>query len=120
MTPKSSRLRVQDLRAILQIVGACRDLGDDPAAWQLHLFQATAELIGGAVVSSGYMVGRWGQPNYVRRPESWTAEKGFGQDPFGEWSAAFKDDPTFSLGVMRYMEHFQQEDGGGPYAHRPP
>jgi DNA-binding CsgD family transcriptional regulator len=111
MPSKSSSLRLQDVRAILRIVGECRDLGDDPVAWPHHLLKSVAELIGGTVVNGGYMIGRWGQPAYASAPESWAGEKGFDQDDCAEWIAAFKDDPTFSLGVMRYMEHFRQEDG---------
>jgi hypothetical protein len=33
---KSARIRLQDARALVRLVGECRDLGDDPVVWRLH------------------------------------------------------------------------------------
>ncbi len=108
---KSASLRIEDLRAIVQLVGECRDLGDDPAAWQQHQSQSVARLTGATVVTAGDMIGRWGQPSYAGPLFSWGWGNRVDQDTWLEWLVPFKDDATFSQGVMRYMEHFRQEDG---------
>jgi DNA-binding CsgD family transcriptional regulator len=47
--PTSSLLRVADVRAVYQLVGECRELGDDPAGWRRHLLATAARLTGSAV-----------------------------------------------------------------------
>src|SRR5262249_27638858 len=42
---KSTHLRVSDCRAILRLVGECRDLGDDRDAWRLHFIEQLAGLV---------------------------------------------------------------------------
>jgi DNA-binding CsgD family transcriptional regulator len=108
---KSAHLQIEDVRAIVRLVGECRDLGDDPAAWERHLHQTVARLIGALQVTAGDMTGRWSRPAYVRPLLCWGWDNGISQDAWRGWTAAFKDDPTFSQGCMRYMERFRQEDG---------
>jgi DNA-binding CsgD family transcriptional regulator len=43
---KSSSLRVEDVRAILQLIGECRELGDDHVAWRTHFMASTCKLSG--------------------------------------------------------------------------
>src|SRR5262249_37004508 len=107
---KSAQLRVEDVRAIVRILGECRDLGDDPTAWQQHLFQSVARLLGSALVTGGDMVGRWGRPTMISL-FSWGWENGVSQHAWLQGIAHFRDDPTFSQVCMRYMERFRQEDG---------
>jgi DNA-binding CsgD family transcriptional regulator len=54
---KSRRLRLQDVRRAFRLVGDCRDLGDDPAAWRLRSFEGVMRLVGGRAVIGGEM--RW-------------------------------------------------------------
>jgi DNA-binding CsgD family transcriptional regulator len=54
---KSGRLRVQDLRAIFQLVGECRDLGDDAVAWREHWLTQLARLTDSSLGHSGEMAG---------------------------------------------------------------
>lgn len=44
---KSSTLHVPDLRAVVQLVGECRELGDDPVLWRQHLIAGLGRLTGG-------------------------------------------------------------------------
>lgn len=46
---KSSLLRISDVRAVYQLVGECRELGDDPTGWRRHLLARAAGLTGAAV-----------------------------------------------------------------------
>ena len=43
---RSARLRLSDLRAVHQLVGECRELGDDPILWRRHLLAWAARLAG--------------------------------------------------------------------------
>lgn len=43
---KSTRLRSEDWHAILRLVGECRDLGDDRAAWRHHVLAQLCGLVG--------------------------------------------------------------------------
>lgn len=52
---KSRCFRIEDLRAIIQVVGDCRDLGDDPVAWRVHFLHKLAELVG----ACGGNCGQW-------------------------------------------------------------
>jgi DNA-binding CsgD family transcriptional regulator len=107
---KSAQLRVEDVRAIVRLVGECRDLGDNLAAWEEHLFRTVGRLTGAVLVTAGELTGRWGRPVMVR-PVSWGWENGLNQHGWNQALAHFQDDPTFSQGCMRYMERFRKEDG---------
>lgn len=48
---RSSLLRIADVRAVFQLVGECRELGDDPFVWRRHLLAETARLVGAAVAN---------------------------------------------------------------------
>ncbi len=50
----SSAVRVRDLRLILEIVGECRDLGDEAARWTSHLARRAAPLIDGDHTVTGF------------------------------------------------------------------
>ncbi len=49
--PQSSLLRIADVHAVFQLVGECRELGDDPIVWRRHLLAETARLVGAAVAN---------------------------------------------------------------------
>lgn len=48
---RSSLLRAVDVRAVFQIVGECRELGDGPIGWRRHLLAEAARLAGAAVAN---------------------------------------------------------------------
>lgn len=47
--PSSKHLRLVDLSAIHQLVGECRELGDDPVRWRQHLLTALCQRLGAGV-----------------------------------------------------------------------
>jgi DNA-binding CsgD family transcriptional regulator len=49
----SQRLILRDVQSIYRLLGECRDLGADPVAWQKHLYEGTASLIGAQVATGG-------------------------------------------------------------------
>jgi DNA-binding CsgD family transcriptional regulator len=50
---KSRTLRVQEVRAIIRLVGECRDLGDDPYTWRHHLIERACALVDAGMGLSG-------------------------------------------------------------------
>ena len=54
---ESASLRSRDYRAILRLVGECRDLGADPVAWRLHLLTELCAEMGGRVGAGGEATG---------------------------------------------------------------
>jgi hypothetical protein len=54
---ESSSLRARDVRAILRLVGECRDLGDDCAAWRGHLIAELSRLADADLAMAGEMAG---------------------------------------------------------------
>ena len=63
---RSARLRLSDLRAVHQLVGECRELGDDPTLWRRHLLTRLGRLTGGgfcvaAEVGDGKQPSRYDQ-----------------------------------------------------------
>lgn len=46
---RSSLLRAADVRAVFQLIGECREMGDDPTGWRQHLLIEVARLTGAAV-----------------------------------------------------------------------
>jgi hypothetical protein len=45
---KSDLLRVHDVRDAYRLSGDCRDLGHEPALWQVGMFEGLCQLIGAA------------------------------------------------------------------------
>lgn len=53
---KSQRLTLRHVRSVYRLLGECRDLGADPVAWQSHLYQGMARLIGAQVATGGELL----------------------------------------------------------------
>ncbi len=62
---KSTMLRASDVRALLDLLGECRDLGDDRVAWRGHLLASLATLVDAEGGFTGEMAG-CGDPRTVR------------------------------------------------------
>ena len=57
---KSDLLRVQDVRDTYRLIGDCRDLGSEPALWQLRMLAGLCQLVGAPVFrQSPYAAGRF-------------------------------------------------------------
>lgn len=54
---KSERVTAADELAAVRVVNECRELGDDPAAWQRHLLGWVRDRTGGVLVSVGAVPG---------------------------------------------------------------
>lgn len=54
---RSAALRVTDILAITNLIGECRELGDDRAAWRMHLGAGLSEMVDGETGMIGEMAG---------------------------------------------------------------
>lgn len=109
--PKSEMLRVADVRAILRLVGECRDLGDDRVSWRDHLVASLARLVDADLGSAGEMAGcrslavsdlgvtHWMQPGLV--------------DPavVDAAMAEFRRDPAFAPTLIEYLRRSPLDEG---------
>jgi DNA-binding CsgD family transcriptional regulator len=50
---KSDLLRLQDVRDAYRLIGECRDLGHEPALWQMRMFAGLCRLVGADKASGG-------------------------------------------------------------------
>src|SRR3954468_24952070 len=54
---KSALMRSCDVRAILRVVGECREQGDDRIAWREHLIASLSRLVDADLAVAGEMQG---------------------------------------------------------------
>src|SRR5581483_2088926 len=107
----ASALRLRDLRAVYELVGECRDLGDDPIAWRRHCFAGMARLIGADLVAGGELTGVRSGAHRSLGSVDWGWENGF--NPAG-WLRALEllaADPSYSPQMVAYARHVQREEG---------
>src|SRR5689334_8067350 len=101
---KSAHLRIQDVRAILHLVGECRDLGDDPVAWQQHLYRTVSRLNGSVLATCADMAGCLAGRTVFLNADSWGWENGLSKEGWLQGLTAIKDDPKALLLVTRVAE----------------
>jgi DNA-binding CsgD family transcriptional regulator len=65
---KADLLRVRDVRDAYRLIGDCRDLGNDPALWQMRLLDGLCHLVGAAIGTCGE--GFWLRPAHPIQPIS--------------------------------------------------
>ena len=75
---KSASMRLQDHRAILNLVGECRDLGDSNQSWLSHTLEKLAALTAADVSMCGEIGGfSADRPRGIGLPADWGYENGF-------------------------------------------
>ena len=65
---KSDLLRVRDVRDAYRLIGECRDLGGEPALWQMRILEGLGQLVGAAAGAGGE--GIWARPVHPVQPFS--------------------------------------------------
>jgi DNA-binding CsgD family transcriptional regulator len=108
---KSAQLRIEDVRAIVRLVGECRDLGDDPAAWQQHLFRSVAGLVGAGLATCGEVASLLVGRGVCLNAGSWGWENGFKQDLWLQVSSTIMKAPSDSVLLNRGAERLRHEAG---------
>src|SRR5262245_26321651 len=65
---KSDLLRVRDVRDAYRLIGDCRDVGSEPALWQMRMLAGLCQLVGAEVGTGGE--GFWIRPSHPIQPLS--------------------------------------------------
>lgn len=108
---KSRMLRTCDVRALIRLVGECRDLGDDRAAWRWHFLERLAGVIGAEAGLNGEMAGCLSLKNVDMGVVFWWPG-GFTPPPFwDEHMARFRHDPGYSPAMAVYHALTRDERG---------
>ncbi len=108
---KSARLREEDWRDLLNLVGECRELGDDPHGWRSHLLGRLSALadaeVGMAVEGAGC------RELAPRDLGVVTTSRASAFDPsaHAEHLAGFRNDPDYAPSMLRYLARMAQQDG---------
>ena len=101
---RSFALRTADLRAVLQLVGECRDLGDEPVLWRQHLLAGLARLTG-AGFGVAAEVGDGGPgTRQDRGTTDWGAENGFDRAGWLRMLQQFQADAYFNPFMNAYFD----------------
>lgn len=109
---KSARLRLADVRAILGLVGQCRELGDDPVRWRLHLAAELSRLTGAGVANVTESAGGFGPEPRGMGIIAWGWENGFDPRPWERIIAEFgRRGPDFNPMYSPYAAAFVAEPG---------
>jgi hypothetical protein len=70
-------IRLADLRQIVQLLGECRELGDDPMVWRQHFNAGLGRLVGAELVMSGETVNILRGEVQLRGGTAWGLDHGF-------------------------------------------
>ena len=65
---KADLLRLRDVRDAYRLIGDCRDLGSDPALWQMRMLSGLCQLVGAPIGSGGEAF--WVRPTHPIQPLS--------------------------------------------------
>ena len=92
---KSNRVSLAEVRAMVRLLGECRELGDDPVVWRQHFGAGIARMVGAELVTTGEVTGcisgmvqvpggtAWGFENGFNLAAYRTLVEGCSQDPLG-------------------------------------
>src|SRR3954468_2129623 len=108
---RSAQLRLGDWRAILRLVGECRELGDDHHAWRRHLVSRLGRLVDADLGFCGEMAGLREQKRTTMGITDWGWENGFDRGRFLENYARLETDPATFATMNAYLRRAVREDG---------
>ena len=99
-----------DIHAMYQLVGECRDLGDDPQRWRQHLMAGLCRLLGAGV--GNYHEGVW-EPYRPSGVVTWGLENGFDSEAYVRMYQAF-DREGLTINPMLLPFLAALDGGAGP------
>jgi DNA-binding CsgD family transcriptional regulator len=108
---KSTTMRVADYRAILQLIGECRELGDDARIWRLHFCEQLARLVDSDVADCGEMVAHAAQDPTPLDVCHWGYENWSTPAVLAELFETVPTDAEIYGSIRRYLELMMQDDG---------
>jgi DNA-binding CsgD family transcriptional regulator len=100
---KSARLRTTDLRALLALVGECRDLGDDAHSWWRHFLAELARLTGAGFGLGAEIGGCLHGSRCDLGTTIWGAENGFNLTSWFQMLETFNQDPQYNPLMNSYI-----------------
>ncbi|HWE38715.1 MAG TPA: helix-turn-helix transcriptional regulator [Isosphaeraceae bacterium] len=107
---KSVLLRAADVRAIVQLVAACRELGDDATSWRAQLVAGLADLVGAELGSAGEMGGCESPAPRDLGVTHWMAA-GLADPAVIEATAAeLRRDPAWAPVILQYLSRSGEPD----------
>lgn len=99
----SKRMTDADIRALFDLLGECREQGDDAVLWQTQLAAGLGKLVGADVVMVGEVRGCLRGPLAMPGGTAWGFEQGFnmaGYRLLGEWLATDPSKSQLYTGVV--------------------
>jgi DNA-binding CsgD family transcriptional regulator len=108
---KSIHVRVSDCRAILRLVGECRELGDDRDAWRHHFVEQLAGLVDADMGDCGESGGQGATGQRSLGVTHWGSGNCGDLAAFGELNAMIARDPALYELLFRYFERLAGDDG---------
>ncbi len=103
--------RAGDWRAIFQLAGECRELGDDPTAWRDHLLEGLSRLIDADLGSSGESSGHAGGPPRSLGVAHYRYDRFVGPKVQADIASELARDPTRYCIIERWYAAQAREDG---------
>lgn len=111
---RSVLLRAQEWRAIMGLVGECREMGDDRHAWREHLLAGVARLTDAALGMTGEMANCRSQRPRDMGVVTWGWQTGFVRpEVFEEHLRAFEDAPDYCPSVNKVFGHLADKHSVG-------
>jgi DNA-binding CsgD family transcriptional regulator len=111
LVQKSSLLRASDVRKVYEIVGECRELGDDAHVWRRHFAARLGGLIGADLILCVEAAGCRGRRPRDLGVAEWGWDSGFNRSGWERAVAEFHQNPFYSLGLQHYFQRFAEQDG---------
>lgn len=104
-------LRVGDIRAILDLLGDCRDLGDDRVAWRVRLAEGVAALTDSDMVLNGEMGGCQRLALRDLGVTFWWRHDFINPTVIADYLREFRVNPLLSPAMNRYHACNRGQDG---------
>lgn len=100
---RSSALRLIDLRAVFHLVGECRELGDDPTRWRLHLGAGLGCLTGCGMSLAAELAGCSSGFRRDLGTAVWGWENGYDRPAWLRMLATFQKNPLYNPLMNAYL-----------------
>lgn len=100
--PKSAALRATDVRAVCNLVGECRERGDDPVQWRTHFAAGVGRLAGVGFVITAEMGGCSGRRQDLGTAV-WGWENGYDLGAWLRMLSIFRKNPLYNPLINAYL-----------------
>lgn len=108
---RTGSLRAADVRAIHELVGECRDLGDDARTWRHHFAAGLGRLVGAGLAISAEMGPCVYGPRRDLGTIVWGWENGFDPTGWMQMLTGFQRDPMYNPLMNAYIARLPRQTG---------